>query len=210
MNLQLTDITFVIDRSGSMESMRSDAEGGINSFIGQQKALPGEAVLTLVQFDSEYEFIHKGTPLALVGPYQLVPRGSTALLDAMGRAMQETGERLAKMAEVDRPGLVVFVVMTDGQENASQIFTKAKIKKMVRHQQKTYNWKFTFLGANQDALLEAQELGVETEGAADFCAMHSGEVFQALNQKVHRMRQQRATGKDAINYFTDEERESMK
>jgi hypothetical protein len=95
MRTDLTDITMVIDRSGSMESIRTDAEGGINTFIDSQKTEPGEALLTLVQFDTEYEFVHKGAAIGSVPKFTLVPRGSTALLDAVGRAINETGARLA-------------------------------------------------------------------------------------------------------------------
>jgi len=140
--------------------VREDAEGGVNAFIEQQATEPGEALLTLVQFDMEYEFLHKGVPISQVPKYKLVPRGMTALLDAIGRAINETGERLAKMAEQDRPGLVVFVVMTDGQENSSKEFSKADIKAMIQRQQDTYKWHFTFLGANQDAFAEAGEMGI--------------------------------------------------
>ena len=132
MKSDLTDITLVVDRSGSMAQVREDAEGGVNSFIQQQANEPGEALLTLVQFDTEYEFLHKGVPISQVPKYDLVPRGMTALLDAVGRAINETGERLAKMDEQDRPGLVVFVVMTDGQENSSKEFSKADIKAMIQ------------------------------------------------------------------------------
>ncbi len=210
MNMQLTDITLVVDRSGSMDSIRSEAEKGINSFLGQQKALPGKAVLTIVQFDSEYEFVHNGVPLAKVGPYQLVPRGSTALLDAMGRAIKETGKRLDKMPEAARPGLVIFVVMTDGQENSSVKYTKAKVNEMVRHQQDVYNWKFTFLGANQDAMAEAKDLGIDQDGAADFDLCMVADAFDAMNNKATRMRQQRQKGLEADNRFTQSERDRMR
>lgn len=133
MRSDLTDITLVVDRSGSMQEMRSDAEGGVNAFIADQAKEPGEALLTLVQFDTEYEFLHSGVPIGQVPKYTLVPRGSTALLDAVGRAINETGERLSKMDEKDRPGLVIFVVMTDGHENASKEFSKPQIKKMIEH-----------------------------------------------------------------------------
>ena len=139
MKSDLTDITLVVDRSGSMEQIRQDAEGGVNSFIAQQAKEPGEALLTLVQFDTEYDFIRKGVPISQVPKYELIPRGRTALLDAVGRAINETGERLAKMDEQERPGLVVFVVMTDGLENSSVEFSKAKIKEMVEHQQDKYS-----------------------------------------------------------------------
>ena len=98
MKPDLTDITLVIDRSGSMEEIRSDAAGGVNAFIRQQAQQPGETLLTLVQFDDEYEFVHRGVPIKEVPPYTLVPRSGTALLDAVGRAINETADRLAKMA----------------------------------------------------------------------------------------------------------------
>ena len=127
MRNDLTDITLVVDRSGSMHSIREDAQGGINAFVQQQAALPGEALITLVQFDTKYEFLIQGQSAGECGDYELVPRGGTALLDAVGRAINETGDRLSRQAEVDRPGLVVIVVMTDGHENSSQEFTKAQI-----------------------------------------------------------------------------------
>jgi len=113
MRKDLTDITIVMDRSGSMNSCREEAENGVNHFIKEQSEASGECLLTLVQFDNEYEFIHRGVPIGNVPKYSLVPRGMTALLDAVGRAINETGERLASMDETDRPGLVVFVIMTD-------------------------------------------------------------------------------------------------
>ncbi len=135
MRSDLTDITLVVDRSGSMQEIQSDAEGGVNAFIEKQAEEPGEALLTLVQFDTEYEFVHKGVPIEKVPKYELAPRGMTALLDAVGRAINETGERLAKMPEPDRPGLVIFVIMTDGMENSSKEFTKSQIKEMIEEQQ---------------------------------------------------------------------------
>ena len=112
MNSELTDITLVVDRSGSMQKIREDAEGGVNAFIEKQAKEPGEALLTLVQFDTEYDFVHKGVAIKEVPTYQLVPRGRTALLDAVGRAINETGERLSKIDEQDRPGLVIFVALS--------------------------------------------------------------------------------------------------
>lgn len=114
MRKDYTDITLVVDRSGSMSSIRDDAEGGINEFIRQQGRVEGEARITLVEFDTEYHFVENGTRVEDVKPYELIPRGATALLDAVGRAINETGSRLAALAEKDRPGLVVFVITTDG------------------------------------------------------------------------------------------------
>lgn len=209
MNNHLTDITLVVDRSGSMEAIRADAEGGVNTFLTDQAALPGEALVTLVQFDTHYEFVHRGVPVEQVPRYQLVPRGGTALLDAVGRAINETGERLSKMSEADRPGLVVFVVMTDGEENSSQEFSKAQIKKMIEHQQTVYNWQFTFLGANQDAFAEAGSIGMTAAGTANFATDKVAAAYKATSSKVARMRAQSAMAAPVSNAFTDEERDQM-
>jgi hypothetical protein len=209
MKSDLTDITLVIDRSGSMEEIRTDAEGGVNSFIREQAQQPGDALLTLVQFDTEYEFVHHGAPIKRVRDYKLVPRGSTALLDAVGRAINETGDRLAKIPEQDRPGLVIFVIVTDGQENSSKEFTKARIKEMIDEQQKKYNWQFTFLGANQDAFAEAGEIGIQLCGVANFAIDKAAAAFVGTSKKVNRMRTQRRAGQAVSNTFTDEERKEM-
>jgi len=200
----------VVDRSGSMDEIRSDAEGGVNAFIENQAKEPGEALLTLVQFDTEYEFLCKGVPITQAPEFKLVPRGSTALLDAIGRAMIETGQRLEAMAEQDRPGLVIFVVMTDGQENSSHEFSKAKIKEMTQLQQETYSWHFTFLGADQDSFAEAQQMGIMDAGAADFSKGKVRSAYDATAAKVARMRKQRFADETVVNHFTIEEREEMK
>lgn len=210
MKQDLTDITLVVDRSGSMQAIQSDAEGGINAFIADQAKEPGEVLLTLVQFDTEYEFVHRGVPASQVPKNRLIPRGSTALLDAVGRAINETGERLSKMPESERPSLVVFVVMTDGEENSSKEFKKTQIKAMIERQQQDYNWQFTFLGANQDAFAEAADLGIGAAAAADFSMDKVALACQAVGSKVRRMRGQARTGEQILNEFTDDERQQMK
>jgi hypothetical protein len=209
MRADLTDITLVVDRSGSMSSIRADAEGGINTLLAEQAAQPGQALLTLVHFDTEYEFVHRGVPVSRVPPYRLLPRGMTALLDAVGRAIAETGERLARTAEAERPGLVVFVVVTDGQENSSREYTKARIKEMIEHQQSVYNWQFTFLGANQDAFAEAGGLGIDASGVANYAPGKVGAAYRGTSDKLSRMRKQRSAGEEVSNAFTDKEREDM-
>ncbi len=209
MKADLTDITLVVDRSGSMQEIRSDAEGGVNAFIEKQAKEPGEATLTLVQFDTQYEFLHQGVPISQVPKYELVPRGGTALLDAIGRAINETGARLGKQAEEDRPGLVIFVVMTDGQENSSQEFSKSSIREMIHHQQDKYNWHFTFLGADQDAFAEAHAMGIAAAGTANFAKHKVAAAYGATAAKVSRMRQQRRESGEVLNDFTAEEREDM-
>ena len=209
MNANSIDITLVVDRSGSMQSIRDDAEGGVNAFIADQAKQPGEAFLTLVQFDAEYEFLHKGTPISQVSSFTLVPRGSTALLDAVGRSINETGERFAKMNDSDRPGLVIFVILTDGQENSSKEFSKDQIKKMVQHQQEIYGWHFTFLGADQDAFAEAGAMGIDANGAASFSKEKVAAAYHATGSKVSRMRKQVSEGAVAENVFSLKEREEM-
>jgi hypothetical protein len=209
MRADLTDITLVVDRSGSMESIRSDAQGGVNALIADQAKLAGEAVLTLVQFDTAYEFVHRAVPVRQVPPYALVPRGNTALLDAVGRAIVETGERLAAIPEVDRPGLVVFVVMTDGHENASREFTAAAVRELIERQRAVYAWQFTFLGANQDAFASAGALGIAADGAATFAPDKVAAAYDGASKKMARMREQRSAGDVVDNAFTDEEREDM-
>jgi len=209
MRTDLTDITMVVDRSGSMSSIRTDAEGGINTFIRSQKTATGEAFLTLVQFDNEYEFVHSGVPIHSVRGYQLIPRGSTALLDAVGRAINETGARLAAMEESQRPGLVLFVIVTDGEENSSKEFTLEQIRTMIEHQQSVYSWQFTFLAANQDAFAAGQSMGIGQSGIAGFVADRIGSAYTALAQKTSRMRRDHAAGREINNEFTDEERNQM-
>ena len=209
MQMELTDITLVIDRSGSMASIREDAEGGVNSFIQQQAAQPGQASLTLVQFDTEYEFLCRGVPIAQAPRYELRPRGSTALLDAVGRAITETGERLAALPESGRPGLVIVVIVTDGQENSSREFERETVRQMVEHQRTKYNWRFIYLGANQDAFKEAGGMGIPQNAAADFAAPQVQQTMQILGGAVGRMRAAPIEAACAAPVFTDEERQEM-
>ena len=209
MRNDLTDITLVVDRSGSMSHIKKDAEGGINAFVRQQAMEQGNALLTLVQFDTEYEFVHRGVDIRQVPRYNLHPRGMTALLDAVGRAIHETGSRLAKMNEADRPGLVVFVIMTDGLENSSVEFTKQKVKELIDHQQTVYNWQFIFLGADQDAFGEASRMGISADGAANFSKSKIGAAFRGTCNVVGRLRTQHARGETLDRRFTAEERDEM-
>ena len=209
MKANIPDITLVVDRSGSMQQMREDAEGGVNAFIQQQAEEQGAAVLTLVQFDTEYEILHRGIPIDEVPEYRLEPRGMTALLDAVGRAINETGIRLKKLKEADRPGLVIFVITTDGLENSSTEFTRTQIKEMIEHQQSKYGWHFTFLGANQDAFAEAGAMGMRASAVANYSMGKVGEAYQMTSNKISRMRSQHRKGEEVLDEFTDEERKKM-
>ncbi len=193
-----------------MQRRKEDAEGGVNAFIQEQAKEPERHLLTLVQFDTEYEIVHRGVPIEKVSEYRLEPRGMTALLDAVGRSINETGIRLKGMKEADRPGLVIFVITTDGLENSSTEFTQDQIKEMIDHQQSKYGWHFTFLGANQDAFAEAGAMGMRAGGVANFAMDKVGTAYEMTSRKVSRMRAQHRTGQEVKDEFTDEEREAMK
>jgi hypothetical protein len=163
MNDNYTHIVFVLDRSGSMSSVRDDTIGGCNTFLQSQRELDGECTFTFVQFDNEYEVLHDVVPVGEVPDVTadtFVPRGMTALLDAIGRTVVSTGEMLNQMDEDERPSKVLFAIQTDGKENASSDFSRERINEMIKHQQDQYSWEFVFLGANQDAISEGQRLGI--------------------------------------------------
>ena len=209
MRSDLTDITLVVDRSGSMQAVREDAQGGLNAFLEKQAGEPGEALLTLVQFDTDYEILHRGVPLAEAPSYQLEPRGATALLDAVGRAIDETGARLAAMPEAERPGLVVFAVVTDGEENSSQELTLEQVRERIEHQQEKYAWQFTFLGAGPDTFADAAKMGIHADGVAVFAQQKVAVTYDRLHDKVARMRHARREGRTVDNRFTAEEQKEM-
>ncbi len=173
----LVEIVCVIDRSGSMADIRSDAVGGFNMFLEAQKKLPGEAKMTVVLFNHTYGVIQNGSDIQAVKPFNsqtYVPDGTTALLDAVGRTIDDTGKRLANTPEGERPEKVIFAILTDGLENASQDYTREKIRGMIKHQREQYAWEFIFLAANQDAFAEAEKLCIDRSMAYNFEADGDG------------------------------------
>lgn len=215
MNQNLTDITIVVDRSGSMGCIREDAQGGVNDFIRKQVESPGDANVTIVQFDTEYETVVQSMKTSGVGEYKytLDPRGSTALLDAMGRAINDTGTRLAALPEAERPGLVVFVVVTDGGENASREYSSAKVQEMTKLQQEAYKWQFVYLGANQDAFAQARSMGSPAANAANYNVHNIRTAYAMAGSKVAATRGMAAAGDmaGAVSNlaWTDEERTEL-
>lgn len=193
MKLTLTDITIILDRSGSMAIVANDTIGGFNRFIDDQKKTPGEARITLNQFDHEFERVMDAADIQNASHLThetFVPRGNTALLDAIGRSIIETGKRLSSIPENDRPAKVVVVIITDGQENASREFTRAKIDEMISEQQKKYQWQFVFLGANQDAIATAASIGINRNAAMTYAANPHGtqESYRSLSRNMSAMR----------------------
>jgi len=156
-NPNAAHLTLVVDRSGSMESVREDAQGGINALLTAQFALPRELTLTLVEFDDQIDAV---TRMATTAPaYQLIPRGSTRLVDAVGMEIARTGQDLEALPEWARPDRVLFVVVTDGLENASCEFTLAQVRADVERQRNAYAWQFQFIGADE-AAWQGAELGM--------------------------------------------------
>jgi uncharacterized protein YegL len=176
MNKNLTEIIFLLDRSGSMSGLENDTIGGFNAFVERQCQLEGDTLLTTVLFDDQYEVLWNGkdaTKVKLTSKEYYV-RGTTALLDAVGKTILDVGHRLSKTPEEQRPGSVIFVITTDGMENASREFTYEKIKELIKHQQERYSWEFIFMGANIDVAEEAISLGISKDNAFDFEASEVG------------------------------------
>jgi Mg-chelatase subunit ChlD len=209
MRNDLSEIVLVVDRSGSMDSCRTDAEGGINNFIEEQKKVAGEANLTLGHFDTDYEFVHNGVRIGEVGHYTLVPRGWTALLDAVGRAIVEVGSRLEKMDEKDRPGCVVFVIVTDGHENSSKEFTRDQVRQKITEQRDKYNWQFIFLGADESAFDEGKAMGISMAAVAQYDTQKSSKAYVATSRGVSKMRCCVADGQAASFAYSDEDRKNI-
>lgn len=169
-----TEIIVILDRSGSMEPIAADMCGGFDQFIADQRKEPGTCTVSLAQFAGEYETVYSAVDIHSVPPLALIPRGNTALLDAIGRTINETGERLSSMAEDARPSKVIVLIITDGEENASREFTQAQINGMITHQREAYSWDFVYLGANQDAIAVAKGLGVPPAAAINYAASPTG------------------------------------
>lgn len=183
-----TDITVILDRSGSMQAIKSDTEGGLNAFVAEQREAEGTCRISLVQFDDRYETVYTAKPVADAPATRLHPRGMTALLDAVGRAVTETGERLAALVEDERPGTVIIVIVTDGLENSSHEWTREQVFEAVTRQTNDYGWTFTYIGANQDAIAVGSSLGVPTTSSLTFDPTKVGDVFAGTSAAVLRTR----------------------
>lgn len=154
-------LVLIVDRSGSMEPHREDAEGGLRAFLAEQRKVPGVTSVTLREFDNVCATVYENKLLSEVPDYELVPRYGTALLDAVGMTIVRVGEQLAAMDEADRPGEVIMMIFTDGKENVSKKYKDPdRVNKMISHQREKYGWVVGFLGADQDAIKVAGEMGI--------------------------------------------------
>lgn len=190
----LTHLYFLLDRSGSMQSIKDDTEGGFNAFIEEQRSQSGRCRVTLAQFDDQYEEVYRDRPVADVPPLQLAPRGSTALLDSIGRLVGEAGQRLAAMPEHERPGVVVVGIMTDGHENASRELTHPQVKAMIERQTKDYGWQFLYMGADQDAIEVGSSIGVAATNSMTYSRGRVAAAMAATSRNIGRTRQAVASG----------------
>lgn len=184
MKKSYTKIVFVIDRSGSMSTIKNDMEGGLKNFIAEQKkANLGKCDVSLYQFDNVYETVYENKDLADVPEYNLSPRNMTALYDAVGKTINRVGDQLRTLAESDRPDRVMMVIITDGQENSSSEFTATNIQELVKHQSDKYNWQFSYLGSNQDAWAVGGALGIAANSTLTYANNRRGVIgaWDSLN-----------------------------
>jgi hypothetical protein len=193
----LCEVVVILDRSGSMSTIKDDMEGGFKTFVKQQRELPGRCLVSLYQFDDRYEVCFEERDVREVTDLGLLPRGSTALLDAVGKTVVSVGERLAKKPEHERPGAVVVVIVTDGQENASHEYSRERVKQLIETQQNDYAWKFLYLGADASAFSEAHSMGIHQNAVAQYDCMTSEGAFAASANAVGTYRTATSQGKGA-------------
>ncbi len=189
MKEKVTELVFILDKSGSMAGLEADTIGGYNAMLKKQQKAEGEAIVTTVLFDHNYELLHdrinvKGISPITENDYEV--GGTTALLDAIGFTLQKIINVQRKTTENERAEKVLFVITTDGMENASREYTTEKIKEMIEHQRDKYGWEFMFLGANIDAVSTAAEFGIEEDFAVEYHADHIGTQlnYEAVSEAV--------------------------
>jgi len=196
MKKNLTELVFILDRSGSMAGLERDTIGGFNAMIEKQKGEEGEALISTVLFDNDTQVIHDRVPLDRVAPLtdrEYYVRGCTALLDAVGGAIHHIGNVHKYAREEDRPEKTLFVITTDGMENASRRYTYDRVKAMIEHEKQKYGWEFLFLGANIDAAREAARFGIDADRAANYHADHvgTGVIYETVSETVANFRASR-------------------
>jgi hypothetical protein len=209
-NPNLTRLVFLLDRSGSMQSIKSDVIGGFDAFLAEQRAGEGLCTVTLAQFDHEYEVVYRGIALGQVPPLALWPRGRTALLDSMGKLIMDTAAEIDALAEDDNPGTVVVAIMTDGMENASSEWRRRDIKALVEQQTNDKGWEFLYMGADQDAVEVGKGLGVKDGQAITYARGKSREAMLTTSGNVRGYRNAKLRDPAAaMPEFTAEQRAQL-
>ena len=193
MKKNLTELVFILDRSGSMAGLEEDTIGGFNAMIQKQKGEAGEAYVSTVLFDNVSEVIHDRVDIRNLAPLtrkEYYVRGCTALLDAVGRTIRHIGNVHKYAREEDRPEKTIFVITTDGMENASREYNYERVRSMIEHEKEKYGWEFLFLGANIDAAKEAARFGITEDFAANYHADHQGTavIYEAMSEAVCNVR----------------------
>ena len=191
-DMNYTDITFVIDKSGSMGHLVNDTIGGFNSFIADQRKLPGKCRVSLIQFNDSIFPSFLGKDLKEVPDLNestYHPGGWTALYDAIGNAIVSAGDRFNSLTEDDRPGKVLFVIITDGQENSSKEYSGARVREMIEHQKSKYAWNFTFIGSDLDSLKDAKYLGISQSFAYNNTSAGVKSVYAAMSMNTRSYRE---------------------
>ena len=207
---QRTLIAVLLDRSGSMESIKSDTEGGFNAFVDEQRDAPGSATVTLAQFDTVYDVLYANRPIADVPRLELQPRGATALYDALGRLITDVGAELAALTEDQRPGHVIVVVMTDGHENSSVEWTHEAIRAAIARQEHEYSWDFVFLGANMDAVAVGQQMGFAPDKSMTYAADGEGVSSAMSSTSAYVSRKRAAAPAAMVPGFSDVDRDAAR
>ncbi|MFB8229894.1 hypothetical protein [Cellulosimicrobium sp. NPDC055967] len=184
----LTHLAMLLDRSGSMQSIKQATEQGFDLFLTEQRDAPGRCTVTLAQFDNEYEEVYTDLDVREVPPLDLHPRGMTALLDSIGRLVQTTALRIAQLPEEQRPGAVIVGIMTDGLENDSKEYTHAAIKALVTEREEQFGWTFLYMGANQDAIEVGASLGVKRERSLTYDTANVDQAYAATSRSMAAMR----------------------
>lgn len=203
----LTDITIILDRSGSMEYIKNSTIQGFNSFINEQQNSVGEARLTLVQFDHEYQMIYENIDIREVKNLSnktFVPRGSTALLDAIGKTINDTKSRNKLASDNLKPDNTLMVIITDGEENSSNKYSREKILKKISKREKKDNWKFVFIGSNQDAIAVGASFGIDESRSLTFSNSDEGAemAFASLSKNICNIN----SNPEEVFAFTEEDR----
>jgi uncharacterized protein YegL len=193
-----TSINVIIDASGSMSGLRNDTIGSFNTFRKEQSEFPGEAVFTLCTFNDHATLVHDFEKIANVGDLDhrsYHTYGNTALLDAIGSTIDSVGRKLAALPEEERPSKVLFLIITDGHENASHTYNQDQIKSMVEHQQNVYSWSFVFVGANIDAITAGTSLGFTASNSVGYTATKGGthSLYSSISTNTSALRSSKLT-----------------